>query len=102
MLHSAHGLQPLEPFAPHRRVRVDAEPATVEQELAEEVGGLVGAVVLAGLAAAAAGEPQVGLVINDPQSYWHLDAGDGSWKPKVGAQPIESMEDMLTFAGVLN
>ena len=47
-------------------------------------------------------ETLVGLVINDPQSYWHLDAGDGSWKPKVGAQPIESMEDMLTFAGVLN
>lgn len=47
-------------------------------------------------------ETLVGLVVNDPQSYWHLDAGGGSWKPKVGTQKIESMEDMLKFAGVLN
>ena len=47
-------------------------------------------------------ETLVGLVVNDPQSYWHLDVGGGAWKPKVGAQKIESMADMLKFAGVLN
>ena len=46
-------------------------------------------------------ETLVGLVVNDPKSYWHEGAGKGSWSPKVGATPIKTMEDFLRFAGVL-
>jgi len=46
-------------------------------------------------------ETLVGLVINDPKSYWHEGAGDGVWKPSVGGTSVESMEAFLQVAGVL-
>ena len=44
-------LQPFQPLAAHGRLGVDPEPAAIEQEHAEDIGRLVGAVGLARLPA---------------------------------------------------
>jgi hypothetical protein len=49
-------------------------------------------------------ETLVGLVIQDPTSYWHQGAGNGSWHPSilpVGAQVIDTMPKLLKAGGLL-
>jgi hypothetical protein len=49
-------------------------------------------------------ETLVGLVIQDPSSYWHQGAGNGSWHPStlpLGTQVIDTMPKMLKAGGLL-
>jgi Animal haem peroxidase len=49
-------------------------------------------------------ETLVGLIIADTTSYWHQDAGNGSWHPStmpLGAQVIDTIPKMLKAAGLL-
>ena len=46
----------------------------------------------------------VGLVVKDPQSYWHGSENGGLWSPheaNLPGGPIETIADLLRFAGML-
>lgn len=46
-------------------------------------------------------ETLIGLIVNDPDSYWNADGG--RWSPDKfrAADPIDSIEDMVRFCGML-
>ncbi len=49
-------------------------------------------------------ETLVGLVVQDPDSYWHQGSGDGSWEPgdlPIDGQVIGSMPQMLAACGLM-
>ena len=49
-------------------------------------------------------ETLVGLVVSDPDSYWHKNGGNGSWSPAddpVGGSTISDMSAMLRAAGLM-
>jgi hypothetical protein len=45
----------------------------------------------------------IGLIAQDPKSYWHAGSGGARWSPADSglAQPVESFADLLRFAGML-
>lgn len=50
-------------------------------------------------------ETLVGLLVNDPESYWHIagSGDDGRWHPRdagLPGDPIDDFEKLLRFAGV--
>lgn len=48
-------------------------------------------------------ETLIGLLVVDPESYWHAGAGGARWHPADAGldAPIDSFQAMLAFAGVL-
>lgn len=49
-------------------------------------------------------ETLVGLLVIDPESYWHAGSAGGRWTPDeagLGEAPIDSFEAFLRFGGVL-
>ena len=68
---------------------------------AEEAGG---GQHLGPLGSVLVADTLVGLVVNDPDSYWHGGADGAPWSPQDADLPggsIETMADLLRFAGML-
>lgn len=70
----------------------------------KEAEALAGGQHLGPLGSVLVADTLVGLVVNDPQSYWHGGSGGAPWSPaeeSLPGGPIESMKDLLRFAGML-
>lgn len=49
-------------------------------------------------------ETLIGLLVIDPESYWHAGKGGGRWTPAdagLGGAPVDGFESFFRFAGVL-